>query len=776
MKKRIELLAPAGSREAFIGAINAGANAVYISGKNYGARKYANNFSKEEIVDLIKYAHLRNVLVYVTINTIIFESEIQELFDYSDYLVMNKVDAIIVQDLGLVEQFVLRYPDTEIHASTQMNTYNIEQLKYLKDLGVARVILARETSIDTISKMNQEVDIDLEAFIHGALCVSYSGNCLFSSMNGGRSGNRGECAQPCRLPYKLYKEEELIEEESYLLSTKDLMTIENLSMVIESGLKSLKIEGRMKKPEYVIATVRAYREAIDAYFNNEAFSSVQERIHELESVFNRDYTKGYILKEEPFKINNSFRPNHQGVKVGKVISFERGKTEIQLFDKLSLHDGIRILGETDLGGQVDKIVKNGETVLVAYKDDIITIDLPKSVEVDSIVMKTLDRSLEDSLNPYLQENFKLIKLTGKLECFVGNAVQLTLKSTNSKEIVIESDYIIELAKKASQSKEKILSSFDKFGSTFYELSEFEVQTDGIGFIPNIIFNNLRRDALELIETEIFNSPDKKIVKFKLFDLKEKEFDKQVIVVKVETEEQLRAAKSLGIEDLYIAENLKVSVEESGAKFMNRIWSNSNKYKLDLKLVIRDIGGIQFAKDKEIISDSTFNVTNSLSLASLVNKNVSAITLSLESSVDNSFKLIKNFFNNYQFLPNIELIVYGKADLMLTKYCPITKSEGVYKENCSLCQQSDYSLYDTNDNQHKLVRDGFCNLRILHYRPLNLIKYLDRAFNMGVNRIRLDFTDESYEETVKIIQCFRNAFKEQSYRMPEKNYTTGRFLR
>ena len=775
MKERIELLAPAGNKEAFIGAINAGANAIYISGKNYGARKFANNFSKEEIVELIKYAHLRNVLVYVTINTLIFEEEIEELFDYSDFLVMNKVDAIIVQDLGIIEQFVIRYPDTEIHASTQMNTYNINQLKYLKNLGVARVILARETSVDTINEMNAEVDIDLEAFIHGALCVSYSGNCLLSSMNGGRSGNRGECAQPCRLQYKLYKEDDLIEPESYLLSTKDLMTIDNLAKVIESGLKSVKIEGRMKKPQYVIATVRAYREAIDAYFDKSLTFDIQKRIHELKTVFNRDYTKGYLLNEEPYKINNSFRPNHQGVKVGKILSFDRGKTRVQLFDTLSKNDGIRILGEHDLGGKVSKIMKDNIAVNTAYKDDIVIIDLPKSVDVDSVVMKTLDKPLEESLNPYLKENFKLVNLEGKLSCFVGKTITLILQTPYTKPVFVESEYVVELAKKPTQTKEKILSQFDKFGNTFYKLNNFNIETDGEGFIPNIIFNNLRRDALELIENQIMDSKEARINKFKLFNLNKSVSNTKELVIKVETEDQLIAAKSLDVDQIYIAENLKIT-EDNSYKLMNRIWNKSNRYSDDQKLVIRDIGGIEFAKDKEVVSDSTFNVTNSFSLASLLNKNVSKVTISPESSVENTYKLIRNFMQNYSFVPSIELIVYGKTDLMITKYCPITKSEGIYKENCNLCQKSDYSLYDSNDNQLKLVRDGFCNLRILHYRPLNLIKYVDRIFNMGINSIRLDFTDESYDETLKIIKAFKNRMNGKVYKMPEKNYTSGRFLR
>jgi putative protease len=776
MEKHLELLAPAGSKEAFIGAINAGANAVYISGKNYGARKNANNFDEEEIVELIEYAHLRNVKVFVTINTLIFEEEIQDLFKYSDFLVKNKVDALIVQDLGIIEQFILRYPETEIHASTQMNTYNLEQLKFLKEIGVARVILARETSVDTIIKMKKNIDIDLEVFAHGALCVSYSGNCLFSSMNGGRSGNRGECAQPCRLQYKLYKDEELIESESYLLSTKDLMTIDNLGKVISSGVKTLKIEGRMKKPEYVIATVRAYREAIDAHFNNQNMVDIQKRIQELKSVFNREYTKGYLLNEEPFKINNSFRPNHQGIKVGTVLSFDRGKAVIKLSDTLSRFDGIRILGDKDLGGQVSKIIKDNQTVNVAYKDDIITIDLPRTVDVDSVVMKTLDKPLQESLNPYLKENYKLVDLNGKLECLVGKTIKLSVKSPYTESVTIESEYIVEEAKKPSQTKEKILSQFGKLGNTFYKLGNFEVVTDGEGFIPNIIFNNLRRDALAKIEEQILNADQPKIFKFSTFELNQETETKQELVVKVETEEQLKAAKAQGITSIYIAENLKTDKIEAGYKLMNRIWNNPNKYQDDQKLVIRDIGATGFTKDKQTVSDSTLNVTNSFSLASLLKSGVNRVTIGPESSVENTYKLIKNFHKNYGFLPNLELIVYGKTDLMLTKYCPITKSEGVYKENCNLCQRNAYSLHDSEENHLQLIRDGFCNLRILHYRPLNLIKYIDRIFNMGISSIRLDFTDETHDETIQIIRAFKNQMKEKPYHLPDKNFTSGRFLR
>ena len=232
--KDVELLAPVGNKEALIGAINAGANAVYLAGKKFGARAFSNNFEEENLIDAIRYAHLRGVFVYVTVNTLIFDDEIEDLLKFTDVLVENHVDALIVQDLGMIDLMIRRYPMTDIHASTQMNIHNIKQVKFLKKLGVKRIVMARETPLSIIKQIKKNIDIELEVFVHGALCVSYSGNCLMSSMLGGRSGNRGECAQPCRLAYRLYKDNQMISNQSYLLSTKDLMTIEYIDQLIEA--------------------------------------------------------------------------------------------------------------------------------------------------------------------------------------------------------------------------------------------------------------------------------------------------------------------------------------------------------------------------------------------------------------------------------------------------------------------------------------------------------------------------------------------------------------
>ncbi len=777
-KNQIELLAPAGNKEAFVGAINAGANAIYLSGKSFGARKYANNFTKEEIAELIIYAHLRNVKVYVTVNTLIFEEEINDLLEYCDFLVTNNVDALIVQDLGIIQEFCHRYPDTEIHASTQMNTYNEYQLKFLADLGVKRVILARETSLKVIEKMLEKTNIDVEVFVHGALCVSYSGNCLFSSLRGGRSGNRGECAQPCRLKYKMYRGDSLIENDSYLLSTKDLMTIQDLDQVILSGVKSLKIEGRMRKAEYVIATVKAYRKALDHFYEGKPFD-IDNSIIELQSVFNREYTKGYLLEEVPSEINNSTRPNHQGIEVGTVVAYHRGKTDIKLTGVLRVGDGIRIIGDSDFGGQVGRIILKDKQVSVAEANDIVTIDMKDKVDIGDRVLKTSDSDLEASLKTYLDEYYGIVPLKIKLYSYVGKKLKIEIKAENRDLLTIESDYIVTHAKKVIQDKEKLANQFAKFGNTCYTLEKIEVLTDGLGFIPNGIINDLRREGIKVLEEVQLKREPKSIVKTvrplsKVINVTHE----PKLIVKVENEDQYQKALECGIKNIISMKKLSwnKSSEVKNFDMMKRIWYRLPDHTILNPIVIRDFGALSLAKESEVIADATFNVTNSIALKTLFEFNVNSVCLSIESGLENTRNLINGFKERYNCMPNLEIIAYGRPDLMISKYCPIMKSEGIFRKDCKLCEVDNYTLVNEKKESFPLIREESCNLRILHSKTISLIEYIPEITSLGIHTIRLDFTIETPEEVEMIIKAFQNRLNGMDYRMPLSNYTYGRFLK
>ena len=301
-----ELLSPAGNMESLKAAINNGADAIYLGGKSFGARAYADNFSDEELKEAVRYAHLYGVKLYVTVNTIIYNNEVNDFVKYIELLYRIGVDALIMQDIGMISLVRKKFPNMEIHASTQCHNHNNEGIKLLKDLGVTRIVLDREMSLEEME--NIDIDVEKEVFIHGALCNSYSGCCLFSSMNGGRSGNRGECTQPCRLPYKLIKNGEYVDTiNKYLLSTKELNTIHNFDKLMESDIVSFKIEGRMKSPSYVGYVTRLYRKLIDNYYNKKESVVSSDEENNLKILFNRDFTNGYLFND---KVMNTFSSNH----------------------------------------------------------------------------------------------------------------------------------------------------------------------------------------------------------------------------------------------------------------------------------------------------------------------------------------------------------------------------------------------------------------------------------------------------------------------------------
>ena len=388
-----ELLSPAGSMESLKAGIQNGADAIYLGGSSFGARASATNFDNDELIEAVKYAKLRNVNIFVTVNTSIKETEVEELISYTDFLYKIGVDAIILSDIGVAEVLRKRYPNMELHASTQISAHSLNDVLELKKVGFNRVVLARELSIEEIKEICDNVDIDIEVFIHGAICISYSGQCLMSSMLGDRSGNRGRCAQPCRQSYKLINKTtgKIIDVNgNYLLSPKDLCSIENIEKILDTGVKSLKIEGRMKRPEYVAVVTSRYRKTIDNYINNKITDDKKALKEDLEAIFNRKFTSGYLMSKNGSDIINLDKPNNVGVKVGEVLSFnsKKNKLKIKLSGKLSKGDGIN-LG----GGSIGRIIKNGEIFDFGVAGEIIEIDFVKNIKSNTPVYKTSDLSL-----------------------------------------------------------------------------------------------------------------------------------------------------------------------------------------------------------------------------------------------------------------------------------------------------------------------------------------------------------------------------------------------
>ena len=771
--KTIELLAPSGSKESLIGAINAGANAIYLAGKRFGARAYAANFEEDEIKSLIRYAHLRGVFVYIAINTLIFNDEIEDLLAYTDFLVNQDVDAFIVADLGMISLLTKRYPNLEIHASTQVNTHNIHQVKFLKELGVKRIVLARETSIDVIKQIKKNVDIEIEVFVHGALCVCYSGNCLMSSMIGGRSGNRGECAQPCRLPYKLYKGPQVVSDESYLLSTKDLMTLEYVDQLIDAGVDSFKIEGRMRKPEYVIQAVLSYKKAIQAYQERKVILLSNE-ILKLKKVFNREYTKGYIFNEKPNDINNDYRPNHLGVELGTVIDYRDNKAIIQLTDTLEINDGYRIIGKKDYGNTVTRIIKGDAMVKKAFPNDVIKLDVTEKIEVGSKVLKTLDADLESSLSIYLDENYKTIPLKGEVYAFSGDYLKIDLSDSNYS-VSLTSEKKLEKASNVAVSKDQIIDQISKLGNTPFYFEELIVDTDNISFIPIKTMNELRRQAIDEIKLlREMNRREHQIIlaQEKAMESKSNPFD---LVVKVTTKDQYDEAIKQGIETIYYEDILDIkNKNEHIIKVKKRIQQHGSNL-ITEPSVIHEVGSLMENPDHyPLITGEFFNVTNIYSANLLFQHSAKRVTLSPELSKSRLNEFVDLFKKQFNYHPNLELVVYGRVDLMISKYCPIAKTFKT-KQDCHLCEINQYYLEDRMKSKFPLINDGNCNIRILNHKPLNLLEYVLEIKQSGVEKIRIDFTTERKEEVREVIQSFKKAMLGEYIKPNPKMITYGRFL-
>lgn len=360
-----ELLSPVGSFECLKAAVQNGADSVYFGASSFNARASANNFDSNTLKTAISYAKLRNVNTHLALNILIKNEEWNQAIDLANEAYEFGIDAIIVQDIGLATYLINNFPDLPIHASTQMTAHNLEDVLFLEKLGFQRVVLSRELSLNEIKNITSHSKIETECFIHGALCISYSGRCLFSSMIGARSGNRGKCAQACRLPYELLDSSTSLIDKGYLLSARDLCSLDLLPELIESGIHCFKIEGRLKSPEYVATVTRIYRQAIDQIIQNNSHDLDPIAKKELEQVFNRGgFSKGHFFENSQLVYPN--KPNHQGIPLGSILSYQPKKGYITLLLKDSIEKGDTIAVENESGSYlVSELMKNGKNIISA---------------------------------------------------------------------------------------------------------------------------------------------------------------------------------------------------------------------------------------------------------------------------------------------------------------------------------------------------------------------------------------------------------------------------
>ena len=487
MKRKVELLAPAGNFDCLKAAISNGADAVYLGGKNFSARAFAGNFDEEELKRAVRYAHLRDVRVFVTLNTLLSEKEFANAIKMADFYYENDVDALLVQDLGLYYYLKNKYPDFELHCSTQMHVHNLQGVRNAKKLGFKRVVVARESTLSFIREACKE-DIEIETFVHGAICVSYSGECLMSSSTKNRSANKGMCAQCCRLRYELYEDGNKVKTDTdYLLSPKDMFLLEDIPALMDAGVSSFKIEGRMKSPAYVGYVTSLYRKAIDAHMEGEDYHPSGKEMNDLKVLFNRNFSNDLLYGRKD--LFGQKTPNNLGIETGDTLYQKNGLLYMKLSRDLNQFDGIRI---NEFGCIVNKLYVNGKLVNHADKGQICAIECDENLK--GRVYKTQDHLLEEEIARIPE---KKVSLSAKVYIHPDKNVKVNLSHDDiSFEYV--SDCMAQVAQNAPLSEDSIRKQFGKLNDTVYELKEFEADTNN-AFLTVKDLNAIRRAAIEAFD-------------------------------------------------------------------------------------------------------------------------------------------------------------------------------------------------------------------------------------------------------------------------------------
>ena len=720
--KKPEILSPCGDMECLKAAVFNGCDAVYFGGENFGARKFAKNFTREEIIEAVKFCHLYGVRVYVTVNTITYENEMNELIDYVRFLHKNNVDAIIVQDLGVMNTIRHIFPNMEIHASTQAHNYDYYSVKAMKDMGCKRAVLARELSLDEIKNIN--VDIEKEVFVHGALCLCYSGNCLFSAFNNSRSGNRGECVGSCRMKYKFLEgNKEVPVKGEYPLSTRSLCTLDRIGDLIDAGIDSFKIEGRMKSKEYVGYITRLYKEKRDEYLDKHTVTIKDEEITNLKKLYNRELTQGYLFNKYNNDYMNMKTSNHIGVVIGDVISVDSKVIKFKLTSDITQEDGIRF--DNDKGMIVNKLY-NSKMLLVnkLSKGDIAIVDNKIGLTSAKKVRKTIDVELNKEINNFPKKQIPIdIKCTSKI------GKELTIKVICDKDEVTVIGNIVEEAKSSPISSDRIKEQLSKLGGTAFISNNIEIDTDNNVFISIKELNDLRRDAINKLtsirENKVPHEFIEKDYKINIHNENKSNFN---INVSINSYEQLNEVIKYNIHNIY-TDNYELYTKYKDKYNMfyrtDRVEKHFKELKNERILASNLSAVIKYSKDNYVVSDTYLNIINKSAIEYLTNNNVKLITLSYENTLDN-LKELKGSLNN------IEVIVYGTVCLMVMKHDIIGYLTNDYNK--------EYYIEGINKDKYRVLKKDD-NTYIYNRNKYNIIDNIDYIKSLGVNNIRIELFDE-----------------------------------
>ena len=786
--KKPELLLPVGTREMLTAAVNNGADAVYFGVPHWNARGRTEDFSFEDVAEMIRYARIRGVRTFLAMNVLVFEREIQDLPEFLERLIALEPDAFIIQDIGLARLIRAIAPNQEIHASTQMTLSSAEAVNLATQLGFSRAVLARELSLKEIASIKSATDLELEVFIHGALCVSYSGQCLTSENFGGRSANRGQCAQSCRLPYRIFVDgkEYLDTDAKYLFSPHDLCALPKLKDLEEIGVDSLKVEGRLKSPEYVAAVAKAYRKALDSIPLEESDKEP------MEVLFSRGLRTGWLDGDNHQELVDGTFSNHHGMFLGTVMKVGRGQIDIENNaglprpgDGILFEDSQR---DISIGSRLYGIKVQGKTLTLTFGKDFDTRKVAVGMKCYRNDSPALERELRKTFTD--RESMKHVPVDMLLSGKVGEKLRLEVNDEFQNKAIAESETVLEASRNkdadaANGLRELAQKELSALSGTAYRLGKLKVDIERGTFIPGKLLRTLRQKAIEQLDAKRCEwhelNPSANAGRALLNSVK---FGTKVaggnatrpfISVLVRRPEQIAALEGLDIDSIIMDFDWGVKydkpleqIRELGFKAgmaTLRIHKPGESHYLKniLRLcpdfaLVRNLGALAILRESGIplAGDYSLNAANSLSYDWLLSQGLQTLHPSWDLNSTQLFDLLSNIDGS-----RLELTLHQYMPAFHSEYCAFARALTTgrrFPECGKICTQHKVEILDHKGERHFLQSDAECRNTLFVGKPQSALKLLPDLRAIGVNHFRLEMLQEDAETVRRKVSIYTQAIR------------------
>lgn len=809
-RQDVELLAPAGDWDCMRAAVANGADAIFFGVEKFNARARANNFRMDDLPDIMAFLHSYGVKGFLTFNILVFEDELRDAQQLIEACIDAGVDAVIVQDLGLVKLIRELSPDFPIHGSTQMTITSPEAVEFTKPWGMERVVLGRENNLKQIKMIGDQAKLPMEVFVHGALCVSYSGQCLTSEMWGGRSANRGECAQACRLPYDLMVDgvQKPMGDVAYLLSPKDLAAIDIMPELIEAGVTSFKIEGRLKSPEYVANVVSKYRKAIDQYFEGNDERPTKEEIRELQQSFSRGFTHGFLDGTNNKKLVEGTFPKSRGVYLGRVEQVLRDGVVCKLEAPVKRGDGIVFDAgdptKREEGGRIYDLRRKGVKIegeadehwivdIVPGRNDV---DLHR-VHVGDRIWKTSDPALDKRLRQTFETEkpYRVFPVHVQVSGKAGEPlVTFWTDVQKGTTVRVDSELLLEVAQKRPMDAALLEEQLGRLGGTVFQLEKLDTELHGDVIVPMRELNGIRRRAVELLAGERPKPP----VYVKRADAAPLDRAAGIaarpapvrrgearLTALCRSLPQVEAALEAGVEHIYAdfefikqfpaaveavrAAGKRIALATPRIHMPGENGYHNNILRLNPDAVlVRNTGALYFylrhrlenpdATHPRLIGDFSLNIANHLAVELFLEAGCDVVTPSYDLNIQQMVDLLRESRSNTS---HMEVVIHQHLPMFHTEHCVYCTflSEGTDYTNCGRpCEESRASLQDRIGMSHPVRVDEGCRNTVYNAIEQSGAEYLNHFLDLGVSSYRVEFLEETPEQVREVIELYNRALR------------------